>query len=133
MDTGKDKTLIGKKDSTSSYGTTVHNYTGSFTSNSTNFYNTYTQEYSSWTGFSCSSLADSSVNGDYTHDMYLYGTTGANNSKKFAIAYSDSAYFTLSAVKTLKVYTSTTPLIPIRRYVMETTMPPHSSLAVTTA
>ena len=105
----KGQNLIGKKDSTNSYGTTVHNYTGSFTSNSTNFYNTYTQEYSSWTGFSCSSLADSSVNGDYTHDMYLYGTTGANNSKKFAIAYSDSAYFTLSAVKSIKsVYVNNT-------------------------
>lgn len=73
------------------YGT---DYNQQFTSGTVKFDNTYTAEYSSWKGFGYSQLADSTVEGTYLNDMYVYGTAGAANSKTFAVAYSDGATIT---------------------------------------
>ncbi len=72
------------------------NYTGSFTSNTASFENIFSiSEYgTSWKGFAYSTLADTSVKGIYENDMYLYGNSGANGSKTFAVAFSDSATIT---------------------------------------
>ena len=87
-----------KGDSTSvegvagAYGT---NYNGSFSSKGITFSNTFTTSAygTSWSGFAVSSLADTSVAGDYTNDLYVYSQSGAGNSRQFAVAFSDGAQF----------------------------------------
>ncbi|MCR5569096.1 MAG: DUF4465 domain-containing protein [Paludibacteraceae bacterium] len=83
-------------------------YTGGFTTKSANFENIYGSGY--WSGFAYSTLADSTVAGEYTNDMYVYGTSGAKGSKTFAIAYSDNATVTFekeTSLKTVYVNNST--------------------------
>ena len=79
-------------------------YKGSFSTKTTTFENTLSvSSYGqSWMGFGYSTLADSTVDGVYTNEMYVYGTSGANGSKTFAIAYADSATITFDKATDLK-------------------------------
>lgn len=85
-----------------SWGAT--NYAGQFTTNGATFENTFSKypTMTSWTGFGYSTLADTSVAGNFDNEMYLYGKSGANNSKTFAIAFSDGATFTFNETVSLK-------------------------------
>lgn len=68
------------------------------------FENEYTVDgsFTSWKGFSCSSLADTSVMPNFNNEMYLYGQTGANNTKQFGIAYGNGATITFENSVSLK-------------------------------
>lgn len=93
-----------------SYGYTI--YANAITSSSATFYGSYgynaSYEAGYWSGFAVSALADSSVSGDYTNDMYLYAA--ASTSNKYAIAYGDGTYFEFDNsrnIESLKVANTT--------------------------
>ncbi|MBO4333969.1 MAG: DUF4465 domain-containing protein [Paludibacteraceae bacterium] len=79
-------------------------YKGSFSTKTTTFENTLSvSSYGqSWMGFGYSTLADSTVDGVYTNEMYVYGKSGANGSKTFAVAFSDNATITFDKAVNLK-------------------------------
>ncbi len=71
------------------WGSTVTNYYGSFTADSTTFENVYTSDWFSWKGFACSAKTDKTTEG-YGNQYSVIAGSGAYNSEKFAVAY-DSA------------------------------------------
>lgn len=82
----------GDTTGTASVGMYGTDYNGHFTIKEGTFHNTYTvSDYgSSWKGFGLSSLADTSVDGKYQNEMYVFDKSGADGSKQFAIAYSNA-------------------------------------------
>lgn len=76
---------------------------GAFVSGIASFKNSFTDwggGSTSWSGFACSAKTDVTTPG-FENQYSVYTGTGADNSKQFAVAYSDSATFTLSAKKIL--------------------------------
>ncbi|MDR3704497.1 MAG: DUF4465 domain-containing protein [Paludibacteraceae bacterium] len=71
-------------------------YKASFTSGIITFKNVYTSSWDSWIGFACSTKTDTVTAGS-TNQYSSYAGSGAGNSKKFGIAYSDSATFYFGA------------------------------------
>ncbi len=63
---------------------------GKFTSGVCDFINDYTEEYASWMGFACSSLADTLTAGMGNQYSVMAGE-GANQSRQFAVACFDGA------------------------------------------
>lgn len=85
--------LSGELKQEDSYGSTVSNYYGSFSSSAVNFNNLYTSEWASWTGFACSSLNDMTTAG-YENQYSVYDKNGGvSGSAQFAVAFSDNATF----------------------------------------
>lgn len=62
-------------------------YTQSYVENNYSFANNYTEAYDSWDGFAISNNVDTKTEG-YTNQYSVYAGVGANNSQKFAVAYS---------------------------------------------
>lgn len=81
--------LTGNPTQEEVWGSTVTNYYGSFTSDSTKFENVYTSDWFSWKGFACSAKTDKTTEG-YGNQYSVIAGSGAYNSEKFAVAY-DSA------------------------------------------
>lgn len=86
--------LSGTAKSEESYGSSITNYYGSFTSSICSFANVYTSDWASWTGFACSNNVDTATVG-YTNQYSVWAGAGANSSSKFGVAYS-SASMTIS-------------------------------------
>jgi len=68
------------------YGTDCQVYYGSFLENGAEFSNTYNDTWKSWSGFAYSNMTDKETAG-YTNQYSVYGESGANDSKNFAVAY----------------------------------------------
>jgi len=81
--------LSGNPKTESLYGSDVTNYYGSFKSGIVYFENKYTKEWFSWSGFACSSLTDKKDADILTNQYSVYANSGANDSKKFAVAFVD--------------------------------------------
>lgn len=84
--------LSGEPQTEDSYGTTVTNYYGSFTSGVFNFENVYTKEWGSYKGFACSSLTDTVTSG-FGNQYSPKAGKGANGSAQFALAFDSGATF----------------------------------------
>ena len=79
--------LSGTPVSEESWGEQITNYYGSFKSDIAAFQNKYTKEWFSWSGFACSSLTDKTDADILTNQYSVYANSGANGSKKFAVAF----------------------------------------------
>ena len=84
--------LSGEPQEEESYGQTITNYYGSFTSGAFTFENVYTEEWFSYKGFACSSLTDTITSG-FANQYSPKAGEGANGSAQFALAFDDGAVF----------------------------------------
>ena len=84
--------LSGEPQEEESYGQTITNYYGSFTSGAFTFENVYTEEWFSYKGFACSSLTDTITSG-FANQYSPKAGEGANGSVQFALAFDDGAVF----------------------------------------
>jgi len=103
--------LSGDTTSYNSWGKHVINYTGSFKSKALTCNNLYSDwgGTGSWIGMACSSLTNMDSIGS-GNQYSVYATSGADNSKKFAIIYSNGATCTFDredSIKSLMVNNST--------------------------
>jgi len=80
--------LSGAPVSEEFWGEPITNYYGFFKSGIAIFNNKYIEEWFSWSGFACSSLTDKTTPG-YINQYSVYGNSGADGSKQFAVACND--------------------------------------------
>lgn len=102
--------LSGDAKEEESWGTPITNYYGSFNSGDLAFDNVYTEEWSSWKGFSCSAIVNTTTFG-YLNQYAVITGSGADNSAQYAVAYGyeEAASFSLPAkkIKSVMVANST--------------------------
>lgn len=89
----------GEKNSYESWGSTITEWIGKFTSNGVSFSNTYNETYASWSGFAYSNSTSTEYK-DYTTDCNSVTGGGYDGSKTFAVGYY-SAYGTTASTITI--------------------------------